>query len=486
MELKVNRGDWIFWLFCMVTGIVAEEAFFRDDLGVSYFVFLAVFYTLFFWRFRSFPFSHQRLGYLILIIIWILGACYYLYDTGLFHALNILVIPGLVIFHLALVTSPKKMEWSNVFFLLYILQRLFNGLRYNARFAGVFGRLFKNKTNSKNYDTWKKVLIGIAISVPVLFVVLNLLISADAQFERLLSGLPKIISFNPEFLVRLFIILIYGFGFFGFMQVLLQRNVQPLQRENILKSVSLDGIIVLTVLILLDLVYVLFVGVQFTYFFSGTLEAGYTYAEYARRGFFELLFVTLINLSVVTVVIVFTKQIQRYMKLAIRLSLTVVVLSSCVLLISAFMRMMMYENAYGFTFTRVLVHSFMIFLMIIFAYTLLKIWLEKLALFHFYFIASLLYYAGINVVNIDKIVVDLNIDRYEETGKIDINYLNNLSATGVLGLINLYEKEPNVQGLEELLKQRKDEREYIHRDSWQSRNLTRDKAYEKLGDLKFD
>ena len=177
---------------------------------------------------------------------------------------------------------------------------------------------------------------------------------------------------------------------------------------------AMDGIITLTVLLLLDLVYVLFVAVQFKYFFSGTLEDGYTYAEYARRGFFELLFVTLINLTVTTGVIYFTKSIQGFLKKVIRLALTVLVLSSGVLLISAFMRMAMYEDAYGFTFTRVLVHSFMIFLMIIFAYTLVKIWLEKLSLFHFYFIASLIYYAGINVVNIDKIVVDRNIARFED------------------------------------------------------------------------
>ena len=231
------------------------------------------------------------------------------------------------------------------------------------------------------------------------------------------------------------------------------------KRKSILKPIVMDGIITLTVLLLLDLVYVLFVAVQFKYFFSGTLDDGFTYAEYARRGFFELLFVTLINLTVTTGVIHFTKSVQGFLKKTIRLALTVLVLSSGVLLISAFMRMTMYEDAYGFTFTRVLVHSFMIFLMVIFAYTLVKIWLEKLSLFHFYFIASLIYYVGINTVNFDKIVVDRNIDRFETTGKIDIDYLNSLSSTGILGLIEIYEKNPNVPGLKDLLKQRKAERE---------------------------
>ena len=149
------------------------------------------------------------------------------------------------------------------------------------------------------------------------------------------------------------------------------------------------------------------------------------------------------------------------------------------------MRMTMYEDAYGFTFTRMLVNSFMIFLMVIFAYTLVKIWLEKLSLFHFYFIASLIFYAGINMINIDKVVVDKNIDRFETTGKIDIDYLNSLSSTGLLGLIELYEKNPDVQGLEALLKKRKADREDLKSDSWQSHNFARNKAYEKLGEMEF-
>jgi hypothetical protein len=145
----------------------------------------------------------------------------------------------------------------------------------------------------------------------------------------------------------------------------------------------------------------------------------------------------------------------------------------------------MYEEAYGFTFTRVLAHSFMIFLTVIFAYTLVKIWLEKLSLFHFYFIAALVYYVGINVVNIDQFVVEQNIKRYETNGKIDIYYLNNLSDTGTLGLIDLYQRGANIPGLEELLKQRKAERSYLKNTSWQSYNLTRMKTYNELGKLNF-
>ena len=89
------------------------------------------------------------------------------------------------------------------------------------------------------------------------------------------------------------------------------------------------------------------------------------------------------------------------------------------------------------------------------------------------------------LINFDKVVVDKNIDRFETTGKIDIDYLNSLSSTGLLGLIELYEKNPDVQGLEALLKKRKADREDLKSDSWQSHNFARNKAYEKLGEMDF-
>ena len=486
MEFKMERKDWVFFLLCFIVATLAEESFFMHPIGVSYFIFIAVFYMLFFWRFRSFSFTHQRLGYLLLIAVWILAAGYYLFDTSFFYGFNLLVIPSLVIFHLTLITSPQKMEWSNPAFINFIVRRLFSGIHYSASFISFLGKnAVKDKNKNPLLVVGKKIFIGLVISIPFLFIILNLLIEADAQFEKLMIMLPKLVSFRVDYVIRFIVMLIYALGFFGFMQVLLQKKIEVIHKEASSKPFTLDGIISLTIIVLLDLVYVVFVAVQFKYFFSGTLENGLTYAEYARKGFFELLFVTIINLSLTTVIITFAKNIEGFVKQSIRIALSLLILSSGILLVSAMMRMMMYENAYGFTFTRVLAHSFMIFLMIIFAYTLVKIWLEKLSLFHFYFIASLIYYVGINVVNIDKIVVDQNIIRYEETGKIDINYLSNLSSTGKLGLIQLYESNAEIPGLEDLLKNHKSEQARMIDYSWQSHNHVKNKVYDKLAEMNF-
>ena len=168
-----------------------EESFFRGQIGISYLVFIIAFYSVFYLRYSRFPFSHQRFGYLVLCCIWLLSASYFLNNNLLFYGLNILVIPGLVIFHLVLVTSPKSFQWSQPVFVSYLFSRLLDALKYNAVIAAYLGKGIKRGVNGDKLLVWKKVLIGIVISFPVLAVVLRLLMTADSQFERILGGIPN-------------------------------------------------------------------------------------------------------------------------------------------------------------------------------------------------------------------------------------------------------------------------------------------------------
>jgi hypothetical protein len=480
MEIKLNKSDWIFLLFCLVLGITAEESFFRDTIGISYLVFIFVFYAVFFWRFRGFSLSHQRIGYLVLICIWLLAISYSIHINQLFNVLNVLVIPGLVIFHLVLVTSQKSLPWSKPVFIQYLLLKLIATLKY---LIGFVAYLFKQRGNEDKYVIWKKILIGLLISIPVLFVVIYLLMSADTQFERMMGNIPRLFQFMDDGgFARMIIVVFFTFAFFGIMQVLYDKQIKAIIKKEINLSFKIDAIISITVLVLINAIYVLFTIVQFKYFFSGNLHGDFTYAEYAKKGFFELLFVTTINLTITVLVLTLVENKVRVIKRMIQILLTTLVMASAVMLSSAYMRLNLYEEAYGFTFDRLIAYSFMLFLVIIYMYTLFKIWIEKLSLFHFYFISSLLYYTGINLIDVEKIVVTKNIERYEQTGKIDPVYLNSLSYSGVLGLIELYEKDTEIPGVKELLIERKNNLSN-ESDSWQSYNLKRKLAIEKLKEV---
>lgn len=483
MDMKFSKSDWVFLLLCLALGIVAEEAFFRGQIGISYFVFIIAFYSLFFWQYRGYRFSHQRFGYLVLTCIWLLAASYFINHNQFFYALNILVIPILIFFHLVLITSQKSLPWNKFVFISYMFSRLGEALKYNFMIAALLGKVFKQGMDESKYEVWKKVSLGILISAPVLFVVLQLLMSADTQFESMIGGIPQWFQVvDAEAVMRVIAVLFYTFIFFAILQVLFKKQIKAIVQDGNRQSYKVDAIISITVLVLINVVYVLFTVVQFKYFFSDTLQGDFTYAEYARKGFFELLFVTLINLSITIFVLTLVDRTSKVLKRLTQILLTVLVLTSGVMLSSAFLRLGMYEDAYGFTFIRVMAHSFMIFLVVIFMYTLIKIWVEKLSLFHFYFISSLLYYTVMNVIDVEKIIVTKNIERYEQSGKIDINYLNSLSYTGIIGLVDLYEKNDNIPGLKELLLEQKDKM-IKTTVTWQSYNLKRQQAKDALGEI---
>lgn len=488
MEKEMRKSDWIFLLVCFFLGVMAEQSFIiKNQIGISYLIFIAVFYSVFFWRFRHFAFTHQRFGYLVLICIWLLAAGYLTHPILPFSVLNILVIPFLVLFHLVLITSPQRMKWNRMRFVIYLLTRLIDAVKYNVLFAKYFQENARGGIKESYFSYLRRVAVGAVISVPVLVIVIPLLMSADVRFKEIIGDFPKWFDLiNAETTAKAVFVVLSTAVFFGVFQVLFHKKMKLTEQETKKDLFIVDGVVAMTVLVVLNLVYILFTFVQFKYFFGGNLQGDFTYAEYARKGFFELLFVTIVNLSLTVAVLTFVHSSSNVIKRMIQTLLTILVFSSTVILSSAFKRLGMYEDAYGFSFTRILAHSFMILLAVIFAYTLVKIWVEKLSLFHFYFIASLVYYAVINTVDVGQLVVDKNIDRYEKTGKVDVQYLNTMSSEGILGLITLYQKDPNIPDLERILQERKAEITLNENSSWQSFNLKRAQANKELEKLKIE
>lgn len=157
-----------------------------------------------------------------------------------------------------------------------------------------FGKLpesFRGLSNAmRNGGTASKktgaVLLGALLSVPVLVIVVVLLVSADAAFEGLMEKLPR---FDVAELV---ITVLLG----GCTACVLYtrgaalRHAEPGQQEKKYRT-GIHPLTVNTVLVMICLVYVVYLLSQLAYFaggLAGILPAGYTMAEYARRGFFEM------------------------------------------------------------------------------------------------------------------------------------------------------------------------------------------------------
>lgn len=481
VDIKIEKRDMLFLLICLGLGLLAELTFLHGTIGIAYPVFILGFYIVLFLKFRL-RFHHRRIGLLFMAAIWMLSMSFVLYDNFLFYQLNILLIPILVLAHIVLITSPNTYEWNTPKFILLVAAKLGRGIEYSASF--VKAALKKAGKTEEGWKTWRLVFIGILISTPLLVVILSLLMSADAVFNDMMSRFfPYIFEFTwVEDAFRIVYVILAGMLFFGVFQVLTKQS-RLIKAEPVEKKVhEWSSVIAITILVMLNAVFVLFVAIQFTYFFNENLIEGFTYADYARRGFFELVFVTMINFSLLILFLKLVVTPKKGEKLTLKILYSLLVVVSGIMLISAYQRLSLYEEAYGFTFDRLLARTFMIFLIVIFAYTFIRIWLERLSLIHFYLILGLFYYAFLNVIHLDQIVVNKNLERYEEVGKIDIYYLESQSYTGIDGLMRLYEKNPDYPELKQLLQRI----ELEELPNWQSYNITKHKVTKKFNEMTFE
>jgi len=190
------------------------------------------------------------------------------------------------------------------------------------------------------------------------------------------------------------------------------------------------------------------VVLQFTYLFGGqeniSIE-GFTYAEYARRGFFELLAVALISLVLFYGLSLWTKRnstTQRWIFSGLGFVLVALV---GVILVSAFTRLSLYEEAYGFTRLRTLTHIFTVWTGVVLAVTAFLEVRRKLDKLAFLLIILIIGFGlTINIFNIDHFIVQQNVARAlemennQDNTEFDAAYLTTLSDDAIPQLVAYY------------------------------------------------
>ena len=136
------------------------------------------------------------------------------------------------------------------------------------------------------------VLRGILIALPLVGLLGLLLASADAVFSSRFSVLLDWIKLDkPEELVMRFLFVLgLSYALFGFVWHALTKTGEklPLEPDQPLVKPFLGMTESTIILTALNVLFAAFVLVQMKYFFAGAQNinlAGFTYAEYARRGF---------------------------------------------------------------------------------------------------------------------------------------------------------------------------------------------------------
>ncbi|MFZ5821804.1 MAG: DUF4153 domain-containing protein [Chloroflexota bacterium] len=294
------------------------------------------------------------------------------------------------------------------------------------------------------------VVRGLLIALPIVAVFASLLASADLVFSQRLEEFIELFNLEklPEYIFRLVYILIGAYLLAGvFLHAAARSQDEKLVGEDKPAVPPFLGFTeAVIVLGSVALLFATFVVVQFQYFFGGQANIhieGYTYSEYARRGFGELVTVALFSLLLILGASGVTRretETQRRVFSGLGIGIVALVL---VMLVSAFQRLVLYETAYGFSRLRTYTHVFIIWLALLLVSTVvLEILRRERAFALAAVLASLGFAASLGAMNVDAFIVRQNVNRTLAGEAFDAAYLMNLSDDAVPALAAAYQTKP--------------------------------------------
>lgn len=287
---------------------------------------------------------------------------------------------------------------------------------------------------------WAPVVRTVVVAGVLLVVFGALFASADAAFADLLGGLtPDVSVADGPWRTLLWVVGIVG------ALAAAHTAAAPLHWDRItVRPGAARGRVEWALpLIVLNLLFAAFIGVQLTVLFGGydkvLSETGLTYSEYATQGFWQLLGATLLTLLVIALARRWAPRDGVRDRRLVAAVLGVLCVLTLVVVASALRRMDLYVDAYGLTRLRLSVAAMelwlgLVIVLIMAAGVLGGRWLPRAV--------AVSGAAGVLIFGLmspDALVAERNVERYRTSDKIDIDYFQQLSADAVPALDTLPE-----------------------------------------------
>ena len=296
---------------------------------------------------------------------------------------------------------------------------------------------------------------GIVIALPVIAIFASLLSSADPIFADRFQKFIDLFQLDnlPEYIFRLVYILIFAYALAGtFLHAAQKSGGDYEEKDRFAPFLGFtESSIVLGAVILL---FAAFVVIQFRYFFGGQANInieGYTYSEYARKGFGELVAVAFFSLLLLLGLGAITRREMEIQRKTFSTMGVILVGLVLVMLVSAFQRLVLYETAYGFSRLRTYTHVFMIWLalLLVVVVVLEATRRERMAGLSM-LIASLGFVVSLSLLNVDAFIVKQNVQRevsgngsvsqsQSKNPELDVQYFLGLSDDAVPVLAATFE-----------------------------------------------
>lgn len=298
------------------------------------------------------------------------------------------------------------------------------------------GTAYFSKDKSGKNRTAAAIGIGAAAAAGMLCIILPLLLKSDLMFSKIFGDILKYINFGT--IIGVSVTFATGtFLSYSFFAALCRHNfpegnTRRMKYYHPLVGITFTGII--------SLVYVMYCMVQIIYLFGRIrigLPEGVTYAQYARGGFWELLFVSIINFVMVLVCMYLF-----YDNILLKTVLTVISGCTFIMIISAAYRMKLYVAAYHLTFLRILVLWFLAVLALIMGGVIASMYKKSFPLFKYIMAAVSVTYILFAFSRPDVIAIRYNMEHAQIKKAEDITYFlykGSVDAAPEILKINIYE-----------------------------------------------
>ncbi len=361
----------------------------------------------------------------------------------------------LLLFSLLLHQFYDTARWNLGKYLGAMLRLVFASLGELGRPFQDAGRCLKSLRGGRGEKIFF-VGAGIALAAPVFAIVFLLLASADVVFRELGSRWIRSLNLENIFPVCCMVVLMF-LAVYCLLSYLCKKSIP----EEVPDRRKGEPILAITVTGMLTALYLVFSVIQILYLFLGKMQLpqNYTYAEYAREGFFQLLAVGILNLVMVLGALAFFRESK-----VLKAVLAVMSLCTFIMIASSALRMIIYIRYYYLTFLRILVLWSLAVLFLLFVGVVIGIFRDRFPLFRYSCVVVTCCYLALSFAHPDYWIARVNVDNIsgpemgsgemEELGETffvgngyhDYRYLSKLSADAAPVLVPFLAEQVNAEG----------------------------------------
>ena len=461
-------------VFILLLSILHSVLFYSKSLGLNVVLFIVPLLVFLVMTLKNHKKIKNKCGFLFIVPIVLLSITYFIYDNSFTRGFNLLVIPLLLLLTYIFTISPTY----NLGTLLEdIICLVFEPLNCIGKFYNIVSMKLDKIFHLS--DSNKRKIHSFLIVIPIVVVVLLLLSSADMIFNNIFKNFFDIFkNIALENIIGRIIIIAIFFTYLGCVINYLLFNYKD-KKKKTNSNFKVDNYTIKLLLTVLNVIYIVFDFIQIKSLMLHKVAQNINYAQYARTGFFQLMFISLINITIL-LISKRSKEENSYSKV---MSLAMVLLT-LVIIISSILRMHMYESVYGYTTLRLLVYAILTTEIILLIPTIIYIFNSKFNILKYYMTIVITAYTVLCFLPIDAIITKNNINLYNKTHKIDIYYLENFSSDNIPLLVDFYNSisDKTIKDeLEDYLKTT----DFYKTKGFQEYNISKTKAKESVKKLKY-